>query len=558
MYLSEQVPGTHDKMVVTRSDETALTEPDLEALRSPHAYPHDASAAAGVEHVQTHISHVFLTARRVYKFRKAVDLGFVDFTTRRARNDDCEREMRLNRRLAADVYLGIAPLVGTGRDISVGVAVEQAATAGECCVVMRRLPTGRDAASMLGRGCLDATRIDLVAQKIAQLHDAEGLGRPAPFSRQAWEQRIHGPVEDNFRALAGGDRVDLDIVERTERAARLLRAALSDAFERRRIDGRAVDGHGDLHLAHVWFEDETSEPAVIDCLEFNDDLRRIDAASDVAFLAMDLIYRGAEPLAERFLDHYANTRDDHQLYEVVDYYVSYRAAVRAKVAALAAGDDEIDEQQRNAARASAHRHLALAETSLAGVPLPGAPLTRGPRLVVVMTGTVGSGKSTVARALTERLRGPCIASDRVRKRVFAADSPDLYTPENRDRVYDGMLERAGAVVRSGRSVVLDATYERRELRDQVAAWCSERGIEPWLVETRAGRVEALRRLAERSARANDPSDAGPDELAGSLTRYEPPLEWPAERHVIVDTDRTSWHERVDAIVDTATARSTRG
>src|SRR5262245_47759936 len=153
-----------------------------DALRRPTAYPHDASAAAGVEWVQTHLSHVFLTRERVYKLRKAVDLGFVCFAERAERNADCLREVALNRRLAPDVYLGVAPIEVSPSGARVGSLGQALSGDGEHCVVMRRLPAGRDALSLLERGCLPVQGLDRAAEAIAAFHARHGLGSPAPFS----------------------------------------------------------------------------------------------------------------------------------------------------------------------------------------------------------------------------------------------------------------------------------------------------------------------------------------------------------------------------------------
>ena len=295
----------------------SLDEAALAALAEPGAYPHDASAAA-IEVVQTHLSHVFLSGARVYKFRKDVDLGFVDFSARAERNADCLREVALNRRLARDVYLGVAPLEAGLGGLRVGAVAERLAPVeppAEHCVVMRRLAGGRDALSLLAAGRLAPEQVARVAGVVARFHAAHGLGVPAPFDPVEWLERCTAPVRDNFHLLeAHVDHVVPrgDLTAARERAADFV-SAHGQRLERRRRDGRVVDAHGDLHLQHVWFESDDAEPIVIDCLEFSETLRRIDAASDVAFLAMDLAYRKASGHAAHFLRSYAAARDDFDL-----------------------------------------------------------------------------------------------------------------------------------------------------------------------------------------------------------------------------------------------------
>ena len=517
-------------------------DPDLvRGLGDASAYPPAAGGAGGVAHIQTHLSHVFLTGDRVFKLHKAVQFGFVDFSTRALRNEDSLREVRLNRRLAPDVYLGVAAVEAARGAVRVGPLREELAQPSgdgrvpEHCVVMRRLPTGRDAQSLLERGELGPAHIDAIAELIARFHAAQGLGAPAPFSRASWLERVAAPVRESFAEIAEVGA----LAERARAALARANAFLehnAEHFDARRRAGRIVDAHGDLHLQHLWFEREGEAPLAIDCLEFRDDYRQIDAASEVAFLAMDLAYRGRRDLGERFLRGYAQASDDFDLYAVVDFFSAYRAAVRAKVASLAAHDLALPETQRRAAAESAARHLALAEASL-------AEPSRGD--VVAVCGVVGSGKSTVAQALADAADGVVISSDRVRKRQAALPATarghvELYTEERTARTYSGMLARAEPVVCSGRLAILDATYARAALRAELRRWAAERGLRAFLVETVCAPSVALARLAARAREGRDPSDAGPELYAQSEARFEPPLEWPAAARARITTDSPTW------------------
>lgn len=503
------------------------------------AYAHDPTAVDGVATIQTHISHLFLTASRVYKLRKAVSLGFLEFGTRQVRNEDCLRELALNRRLASDVYLGVAPVHVTGGDVHVG-AVEESVSDPELehCVVMRRLPPGRDAVSLVERGEFGADHVDAITRVVVGFHERHRLGQPAPFSPETWLTGIWTPVEDNFAPIASV--IDDARLPRLARRAREVFDICHDQFQRRRLEGRAVDGHGDLHLAHVWFEADERDPLLIDAIEFSDRLRQIDAASEVAFMAMDLTYRGHGDLADRFLRRYATGSDDFHLYSVVDYFLSYRAAVRAKVAAIAAVETEVPDAQRRAARASVSRHLDLASDAL---------FRRGQAAVVILTGVVGTGKSTAAEEVASGLAGTAvISSDRIRKRLAGLDpldrtgaavDADIYTEETSRRVYQGLLDRAESVIGSGRVAVLDATFSRSDQRAHAAEFARVHGVPLLIVETRCGEEGVRQRLEEREHRALDPSDAGPAFYAESVSRYEPVQELEGE-HLAVDTDDRSW------------------
>jgi len=515
------------------------------ALQLPKAYPHDPTAEEVLESVQTHLSHVFLTGDRVYKLRKAVDFGFVSFASRAARNADCLREIALNRRMAPSVYLGIAAVELQRGSFTVGPTLSDPASLGDAehCVVMRRLPEGRDALSLLESGELCAEQLRRVAKRVAEFHRNHGLGVPAPFTPSQWLERVAAPVRGNFESL-GEDPDDPALTARVallrERSERAL-VELRDRLERRRADGRAVDGHGDLHLQHVWFETPDAAPQVIDCLEFSEDLRRIDAASELAFLAMDLGYRQRSDLAESLLADYAEAADDYDLYSVVDFFMSYRAAVRGKVAALTARDPAVAARQRRRAAGSAARHIDFAVRAL-HPPRPGR--------IYLVGGLVGTGKSTAARAIAAETGAVVLASDRLRRRLLGAPQRTAgwregrYTAEAVEGVYAALLERAAPVVDSGRSVVLDASWSRRRLRERARAWAQQHQADCVFAEVRCPRSLALARLAQRQQQGRDPSEAGPELYDRFAASFEPldATEWPPRQRWILDTAAPTWRE----------------
>ncbi len=531
----------------------AFSEAVVSALSSAGAYPHDASARRGVELEQTHISFVFLTGERVYKFRKPVELPFLDFSSVELRNADCVREVTLNRRLAPDVYLGVAPLLVDGDRFEIGAVVEAPAREHdslEHCVVMRRLPSGRDALSLLESGALSEDMIVAVARHVSRFHQAHSLGVPAPFEPAEWSQRVSAPVEANYESLrASADGVvPSDLLERAHRDAGDWMRTNGTLIEQRRLDGRAVDGHGDLHLEHVWFEADDAGPLIVDCVEFNERLRRIDAASDAAFLAMDLSYRGRRDLAELFLRAYSEASGDYGLYGVVDYFISYRALVRAKVAALAANDAAIDPRQREEAGASALRHLRLGAEVLGD---------KGVGWMIATCGTVGTGKTTVARSLAARLDAALISSDRLRKSM-AGLAPqqslssrrghDAYSMRSRDLVYEELLRLARLVASTGRNVIVDATFSRRRWRDLLTRSATMVGAGCALVNCRADPAVVEKRLLERARWGSDASDAGVDVMAKSAGEFEEPEEWPSSSSFEISTETPGWDAELEPLV----------
>ncbi len=524
-------------------DGTVRDYPWLARLLDPAAYPTDPGAAGGIARVDTHISHVFLTAGRVYKLRRPVKLAFLDFSDPDERLADSVREIALNRRLAPDVYLGLAPVLVDGERVRVGAISESPSRdplAAEHCVVMRRLAEGRDLRSLVERGAVTAPQIDRIAVRLAAFHREHSLGAPAPFASDEWLARTTGPARANVDALrtAPHEIAPPDEVEELRRRAGELVAARREDFEARRTRGRVVDGHGDLHSEHVWFERDESDPLMIDCIEFREDFRRIDAASDAAFLAMDLTYRGRADLAGRFLRRYAAASGDYHLFRVVDYFLSYRALVRAKVASLVAVDGTLPDEQREHAQRSTREHLDLGFRFLEA---------RAPGAVVLLCGMIGTGKTTVAEALADATGGVVISSDRVRQHVTAPSgdgsyAQGRYSDAGRAAIYGRMLDEARHVIVSGRTVILDATYSRRAWRDAAADWAREHDVRCELVEVFAPRDEILERLAERAAAGNDASEAGPGLYDSIRAEFEEPVEWP--ERIRIDTSSSSWEEGV--------------
>jgi len=540
-----------------------LPDDALRALTDPDAYPTDPSAGCGVEVIQTHISHVFLTRERVYKIRKPVDLGFLCFATRSERNSDCLNEIRLNRRIAPDVYHGVAPIhcdaAGRWRVGPVGESLEYDASGRELehCVVMRHLPSNRSAKRLLESGLLQREHLRGLASMIAHFHATHGLGRPAPWTPEQWLDRTLAPVRDTFELARGAspDAIDPALLGRCETT---MLADFEDRrarFEARRDTGRAVDGHGDLHLDHIWFEHGPDHPIAIDCIEFNDSLRRIDVAAELAFTAMDLAYRGRVDLAETFMAAYALETDDYCLYDVIDFHLAHRALVRASVAGVASGEEELGPEQRRAAADSASEHLRFAADSL---------LTNRRGSVIVICGIVGTGKSTLANAAAEHLNAVIVASDRVRKRLVGLDpetrataavGEGIYDEASTRRVYEALLERARPIVESGRVAILDATHSRHEQREAALRWANQRGLPALLLEARCEAGETQRRLLEREQDPDRISDAGADFHAESMRRFETTDEWPADRHEIVRTDSPDWRAFLGEILDRVYAGS---
>lgn len=436
--------------------------------------------------VETHSSTLFFVDDRVYKRKRPLDLGFSDFRTREARRAGCQAEVDLNRRLAPDVYLGVADVVGPD-----GVPCDH-------LVVMRRMPDERRLASLVLAGAdVDAALRD-IARQLADLHRRS----PAPddlreLGRAAAQERLWTEGLDAMRGVE--DLVPESVRERTrELAARWLagRGALLDA---RVAEGRVHDGHGDLLADDIFVLDDG--PRVLDCLEFDQRLRVCDGLSDAAFLAMDLERLGAPAAARAFLDAYEQAADDAPPRSLEHLYLAYRAHVRSKVTCIRARQDPGAEVAELARR--------LADQAL-------GHLERGRVRLVLVGGLPGSGKTTVAAALAVHPGWVHLSSDVTRKRLAglqpdqpAADAyrTGLYDEGSTDRTYHALLSDARSALQGGQSVVLDASFVDAGWRERARELARETTSD--LVELRCCAPDALAdsRILERRPGASDATPA---------------------------------------------------
>jgi aminoglycoside phosphotransferase family enzyme/predicted kinase len=489
--------------------------------------------AAGLELIETHISWVFLSDTEVFKVKRPVNLGFLDFTTIEKRRDACEAEVRLNTRLAPDVYLGVVPITRNASGVHLlsgeGEVVDWA-------VHMRRLSDDERADLLLQAGKLQLDDVDRLAAHIAGFHAR--VRCDAETSQYGDVDFIRRNVRENFEQTHNSIQEYLTAKEAREVEAWQLATLEDEArFAARVSADRVRDGHGDLRLEHVYFGSDDSI-SIIDCIEFNDRFRYADVCADIAFLSMDLAWHGRVDLAERLLARYARESGDYDLYSVVDFYESYRAFVRGKVSSLLAADEEASMKARERAKREARRYFLL---SLA---FERPPLV-DPR-VIAIGGMIASGKSTAADAVGKLLAAPVISSDRTRKQLMGKSPSEsmrsdawlgAYSEESTDRVYAELLRRAEVVVDSGRPVVVDASFRTRTMRQAIREVATQRGVPFSFVECVSPREICLARLKRREHGGTHESDARSDLLDEFAKNYEPVDELPAAEHERLDTSR---------------------
>ena len=495
----------------------------IEALKRPGAWPQPVEK---VEHLETHISHLFLVGRFVYKVKKPLDLGFLDFSTLEKRRFFCEEEIRLNRRMAPGLYIGVVPITRDGR----GFHVEGEGEPVEYAVKMRRF----DQSALFDRLALEEGHMDALARRVADFH--AGLSPAPEGSEWGSPDRVAFFMEQNFRQIRELGLFP-ELAGRLERLWKKVRAAherLRPLLEQRRRGGWIRECHGDMHLGNIaWVEGEVM---VFDGIEFNADLRWIDTANDIAFLLMDLERRGMERLAWRFLNRYLERTGDYEGVPLLAFYKGYRAMVRAKVAAIRLGQEGAEGEGAAALRREFEGYLTYAESCFAGPQRPCLYLTFG---------LSGSGKSRLAGRLSERMGWIHLRSDVERKRLFGlppeADSRSavdggIYTPEATARTYGRLAELAELLLKAGLDVVVDATFLERERRERFRRLADAAGAGFRILSLEAPEPVLRERVTARARAGGDASEADLAVLERQIEKQQPLSD--AERRAAVRVDTT--------------------
>ena len=467
----------------------------------------DRRNASFAEVRETHVGVVFLVGDHAYKLKKPVDVGFLDFTSRQRRLAACQREVELNRRLAPDVYLGVADVIGPDGSVC------------DHLVVMRRMPDQRRLSSLIQRG----EPVDDIVRHLARLVAAfHATARRAPhISVEGTRDAILGRWMASFDQIRELGKVAMapgTLAEIRRRTVEFL-AGRDPLFAARIAKGRVVDGHGDLLADDIFCLDDG--PRVLDCLEFDDRLRFLDGLDDISFLAMDLEHRGAPELAGRLLDWYAEFADDPAPMSLRHHYLAYRAFVRAKVTTIrhVQGDD--------AAGATA---IDFADLAL-------RHLRSGTVRLVLVGGLPGTGKSTLGSLLADDLGMVLLSSDRMRKELLGLSPADhrptdyregIYAPAYTERTYAGLLARAETLLAHGESVVIDASWTSATHRRRASELAERTHSE--LVSLRCC-VSAEIAAARMRARRGAISDADPA-IAASMAAHAD--DWP-EASVVCTT-----------------------
>ena len=482
-------------------------------LESPASYPHGPEE---IRVVQTHISWVFIASPFVFKVKKPVDLGFLDFSSLEKRRYFCRREVELNRRLAPEIYLDVVPIYKTASGFSFDAEGEIA----EYSVKMRELAHGWFLSDMLAKGLVGETEINRVVSTLHCFYESE---TPTPEIEQ-WgtPEKLKISTDENFAQVEPfvAKTISPAALEAIRHFTNQFYVTNEKLFFERIQQHRILDCHGDLHLDHIHITPERL--SIFDCIEFNDRFRFIDIANDLAFLAMDFDFEDRRDLANLLLKTAAREFGDDGFLKIADFYKCYRAFVRGKVESIQAIEPETAKPQEHEKQAARYFRLAL-QYAVSG----------SERLVLILMGRIGTGKTSVSCQLGRDLGWPVFSSDEIRKTLAGIPLSERTPQERRDevyshqmtkRTYQQLLDHGLAALATHAGVILDATFSKRVLRQFLCERCADANVRLQVVELEVDLEEIESRLKARDDKAAEISDARLEDLAKLNAAYEPPLE----------------------------------
>lgn len=469
----------------------------ISTLQNSAHFPH---ACAKFEVIETHISWILLTGDYAYKFKKPVNFGFLDFTSLEQRRTYCEEELRLNQRLAPDIYMEVIPVSGTEEQPLIG----DNSAPFEYAVKMSQFDPQQRLDRRLAEHLFEARWIDMLAEQIADFHQRIPIvAQDSPWGEPdtLWEL-----MADNYRHCS----TVVDNLEDSSQLHRLLQLTaanfrdLEKNLRRRKRKGHVRECHGDLHLGNITlFHDQLR---LFDCIEFNLQFRWIDTLSDLAFLLMDLEANDQPHWANRCLNYYLEITGDYHGVPLLNLYKAYRSMVRAKVALMGERPDF-----------QTFRHYLQLTNSYCTTPPP---------VLYLMHGVSGSGKSYLSSQLVEAIGGIRLRSDCERKRLHRelsrqGETLELYGADMNMRTFHHTSDLARLLLKAGQSVVIDATLIRKRTRSNYIAMAENLGIPVRIISCSCKLHLIEARLARRIADGKDPSDADIEVMHQQLASGQP-------------------------------------
>ncbi|MBD2430712.1 MULTISPECIES: AAA family ATPase [Fischerella] len=477
--------------------------PLIQQMLQPGFYPHPVQEP--VKLIQTHVSYVLLTGDFVYKLKKPVNFGFLDYSTLEKRKHFCEEELRLNQRGAPELYLEVLPIALVGEQYQLGET-----QAVEYALKMRQFPQEALLSEMFEQGKLKQRHIAQLGRVVADFH---GKTVTNDYIRSFGEvSQVRAAFDENYQQTEkyiGGPQTQVQF-EETKKYTDQFFAERGELFKSRIANDYIRECHGDLHLRNIaLWQDKI---LLFDCIEFNEPFRFVDVMYDVAFTVMDLEARQSQDLANVFLNTYIEQTGDWEGLQVLPLYLSRQAYVRAKVTSFLLDDPGVPTEAKQEATKTAATYYKQAWEYTQ--PRQGQ--------LILMSGVSGSGKSTTARYLAQQIGAIHIRSDAVRKHLagiplLQRGGDDLYTPEMTQKTYTRLLELGIMLASQGFNVILDAKYDRQQLRQEAIAQAQAKQIPLDILYCKAPHDVLQQRLQQRTG---DIADATADLLASQLDTAE--------------------------------------
>jgi uncharacterized protein len=499
----------------------------IQFLLNPLSYPHK---TRNVKHIQTHISDVFIAPPFVYKVKKPVDFGFLDFTSLKKRRLFCKKEVELNRRLCG-IYIGVEEISMSDGNYRFGKGDNTI----EYAVKMKRLPEKYFFKNLIHTGNVGLDDVRRIIEKLVEFYGSENhkvnindFGRPV---------NIRSFIYANISLVKHfiGNTISFATHEAIKFYNDRFFERNSSLFQERIEKGFIKDCHGDLHLNNINISPKYV--CIHDCIEFNDKFRFIDIASDIAFLAMDLDFNGRKDFADFVVSEISKKMSDDTIFEVIDFYKCYRAFVRGKVESLKSEEPNVPKRE---ARSSHKRAIGYFRLSLQY-----ALFGSGPAVIVIF-GMIGTGKSTLAELMSRELNCDVIPSDKIRKemlgiapteRRYESFDKGIYSEETTDRVYNEIIKIGKRAAESGNTVILDASFSKRRYRKLLIKAAESFGIPLFFIQTKASDRTVRERLLRREVIGESISDARLELFESFKKGFEEPRELPRNRYLSVRTDK---------------------
>jgi len=464
--------------------------------------------------IETHISSVILTGTDAYKIKKPLNLGFLDFSSLEQRRYFCQEELRLNRRLAADMYLDVVPIYGSHKAPSFEATGEPI----EYAVHMKQFAQATLLPNIASRNELTLEHMNALAKQMADFHArARVANEDTAFGEP---QALFFPVQENFDQLRPlvNEPDNIQILGQLETWSKTRFSDLQDALNNRKKNGFIRECHGDLHLGNMTLQD--NKIVIFDGIEFNDLFRWIDVISDLAFTLMDLDERGLTAHANRLLNQYLDISGDYAALELVSFYKVYRALVRAKITAIRLSQNSVNSAEAVQLNQQLTRYIHLARH-----------YTLDKSTHIVMTyGLSASGKSTFSKTLSDELGFIQIRSDVERKRLNQLSSLDKSHDTLNQGIYDGatttltyarLIKLAELIVRADYHVVIDATYLKAAQRSMVQALSNSTGLPYHIADIQCPLALSRQEIIARAERGDDASEATLEVLEQQIKERQP-------------------------------------